>query len=210
MPLVQISEPAIEPVSVDEAKNHLRIDSDISQDDMLLGLMIGAARRYAEAYCNRSFITQQWRLVLDGFPGPALMGVPAGVTYSLPGHAILLERGTVQSVDSITYTDMAGAEQTMPTTDWVADLSGPVARITPKFGKIWPIPLPQIGAVKVNYTAGYGTADTDVPAGIRHWILIRIGSLYENREEVALMNRGKIEALPFVDSLLDPYRIVWA
>ena len=146
---------------------------------------------------------------MDSFPGPSLYGVPFGVPYSLPGHAVLLERGVVQSVDSIAYTDMGGTEQTMPSTDWVADLSGAVGRITPRFGKIWPIPLPQIGAVKVNYSAGYGAADSDVPSGIRHWILLRVGSLYENREEVAILNRGKLEPLPFVDSLLDPYRIIW-
>ena len=210
MPLIQTSAPAVEPVTVEEAKNHLRADADITQDDDLIALLIGAARRYAENYCNRSFLRQQWRLVLDSFPGPSLIGVPFGVPYSIPGHAILLERGTVISVDSITYTDMAGLEQTMPATDWVAELSGPIGRVTPRFGKIWPIPLPQIGAVKVNYTAGYGAAAVDVPQGIRQWILLRVGTLYENREEIAVLSRGSVAPLPFVDSLLDPYRVVWA
>lgn len=210
MPLVQTSAPATEPVTLAEAKNHLRVDADLTQDDALITLLIGAARRYAEMYCNRSFITQQWRLVLDSFPGPSMYGVPFGVTYSLPGHAVLLERGNVQSVDSVVYTAMDGTEATMPATDWVADLSGGLARLTPKFGKIWPIPLPQIGAVKVNYTAGYGSSATDVPEGIRQWILLRLNTLYENREEVAILQRGKVDPLPFVDGLLDPYRVVVA
>jgi hypothetical protein len=46
-----------------------------------------------------------------------------------------------------------------------------------------------------------------VPEGLRNWILLRTGSLYENREEVAILNRGKVEELPFVDGLLDPYRV---
>ena len=210
MPLVQIAAPAIEPVLLAEAKNHLRVDNDITQDDMLITMLIGAARRYAEMYCNRSFITQQWRLVLDSFPGPSLSGVPFGVTYSLPGHAILLERGPVLSLDSIIYTAMDGTEVPMPMTDWTADLSGGLARVTPKFGKIWPIPIPQIGAVKVNYTAGYGPSAADVPEGIRQWILLRVSTLYENREEVAIMQRGNVSPLPFVDGLLDPYRVVTA
>ncbi|QUN28709.1 phage head-tail connector protein [Cupriavidus sp. KK10] len=46
-----------------------------------------------------------------------------------------------------------------------------------------------------------------VPEGLRNWILIRLGSLYENREEVAFLTRGGIKELPFIDGLLDPYRI---
>lgn len=206
MPLVQTSPPAIEPVSLTDAKLHLRVIDNA--EDTLITLMIAAARRYAEAYTGRSFITQNWRLVLDSFPGPSLMGVPFGKPYSLPGHAILLERSPVSAITSIAYTAMDGSQQTMPSGDYTADLSGPVPRITPVFGKIWPIPLPQIGAVQVNYTAGYGAAASDVPEGIRHWILMRLGTLYENREEVAILGRGKVEPLPFVDGLLDPYKVV--
>lgn len=197
-------------MSLVDAKNHLRVDTDLTQDDVLINLLIGAARRYAEMYCNRSFITQQWRLVLDSFPGNAMYGVPFGITFSLPGNAILIERGPVQSLDSIIYTAMDGAEVTMPAADRIAELSGGLARVTPRFGKIWPIPLPQIGAVKVNFTAGYGAMASDVPEGIRQWILLRVSSLYENREEVAVMQRGNVSPLPYVDGLLDPYRVVTA
>lgn len=205
MPLLQTQAPSTEPVTLAEAKNHLRVDYD--DDDLLIAMLIGAARRYAETYTARSFITQKWRLVLDSFPGPSLIGVPYGVPYSLPAHAILLERGIVQSIDSITYTAMDGTTQTMPSANYVADLSGALARITPVFGQIWPIPLPQIGSVRVDYTAGYGVA-SEVPEGIKQWILMRINTLYENREEVAILSRGKVDPLPFVDCLLDPYRVV--
>lgn len=207
MPLIRIAEPSIEPVSLLEAKNHLRIDADMTSDDALIGLYISAARIYAENYTSRSFILQKWRLILDSFPGPSMIGVPFGVPYSLPGHAILLERAPFINLDSIEYTGMDGQQYTMPATDYKAELSGGIGRITPVFGKIWPIPMPQIGAVIVNYTAGYGDAADDVPAGIRQWILVRINSMYENREEVALLNRGKVEPIPFIDGLLDPYRV---
>ena len=83
MPLVQIDQPAVEPVSLAEAKSHCNVDSDITEDDAKLGIYIKAARRYAEGYCGRSFITQTWRLVLDAFPAPSVFGVPFGVPLSL-------------------------------------------------------------------------------------------------------------------------------
>jgi uncharacterized phiE125 gp8 family phage protein len=133
-----------------------------------------------------------------------LIGVPAGVSFSLPGHAILLNKSPVQSVTSIKYLDMSGVKQTMPPTDYVVDTSTEPARITPVFGKIWPISLPQIGSVEITFIAGYSA----VHEGIKSWIKLRVASLFENREEVALMNRGKVEMLPYVDGLLDPYRVV--
>lgn len=205
MGLQLVTPPALEPVVLADAKNHLRVD--VTDDDTLITLLISAARRYAEAYCERSFITQTWKLTLDSFP-TGDMAVPFGVPYSLPDSALLLERGAVQSITSIQYTAMDGTTQTMPPANYAADFSGDLARVTPAFGQIWPIPLPQIGAVQVTYVAGYGAAAASVPEGIRQWIMMRTNTLYENREEVAILNRGKVEALPFIDGLLDPYRIV--
>ena len=209
MPLIQTSAPGVEPLTRDEAKSHLRVDADYTVDDALIDMLIGAARIAAETQTARSLISQGWRLVLDRFPGSVDMWLPD--VFQLPGNAILLERGPLLAVSSITYTDMGGVQQTLTSgTDYVVDASGPIPRITPPFGRIWPIPLPQIGAVRVDYTAGYGTTAASVPAGIRHWMLLRVASLYEHREEAAVMQRGTVNALPWVDGLLDPYRVVWA
>ena len=187
--LQRITAPATEPVTLAEAKAHLRID--IADDDALITALISSARLHAEMLTARSFITTRWRLVMDGFPG----------------HAIDVHKCPVVSLLSIQYLDMNGLLQTLPSTDYIADLASEPARITPVFGKIWPVSLPQIGAVTVLFDAGYGSAEA-VPEGIKSWIKLRIGSLYEHREEVAIMNRGKIETLPFIDRMLDPYRVV--
>lgn len=137
------------------------------------------------------------------------MGVPSGHPFTLPGHAILIPKAPVQSIVSIDYLDMGGVQRTMPSANYASDLACEPARITPVFGQIWPITLPQIAAVSVTFDVGYGAAGA-VPEGIKRWMLVRIGSLYQNREEVAALARGSIEALPFIDSLLDPYRMVIA
>ena len=107
----------------------------------------------------------------------------------------------------IQYLDMAGVIQTMPPADYVVDNASEPARIAPVFGKTWPITLPQIGAVSVTFDAGYGPA-ASVPEGLKSWIKLRVGSLYTHREEVALLTRGSIAPLPFLDGLLDPYQVV--
>lgn len=199
--LIQTTPPAEEPISVSEARVHLKQGADDSADEdgLLDGIWIPAARRHAEAVTNRSFVTQSWRLVLDGFP-----------------CQIELERGIVQRIDSLVYRDMGGISRTITwaepadgiqrSTDGtlVADLSADVARIRPAFGATWPITLPEIGAVAVNYTAGYGSA-LDVPEGIKAWMLLRIGMLEQNREEVTT---DRVAPLPHVDGMLDGYAIV--
>ena len=60
--------------------------------------------------------------------------------------------------------------------------------------------------MSVTFDAGYGTA-AQVPEGIKSWIKLRVGSLYAHREEMSILMRGRIDPLPFVDGLLDPYRV---
>ena len=207
MPIQLVTPPTEEPVSLLEAKLHLRVDFD--EDDMLIASLITAARQAAETLTGRQLTTARWKQVLDCFPGPSLMGVPAGQTFTLPGHAILLAKAPVQSVVSINYLDMGSMNQTMSALTYTVDAACEPARITPVFGQIWPICLSQIGAVSVTFDAGYGTA-SQVPEGIKSWIKLRVGSLYAHREEVAALSRGRIESLPFIDGLLDPYKVVIA
>ena len=204
MPMQLITSPAGEPISLAEAKLHLRVDFD--DDDSLIQVLISAARQAAETLTNRQLMAARWRMVLDSFPGPSLMGVPAGQTFTLPGHAVLLPKSPVASVVEIRYLDMAGIWQVMPAANYTVDNACEPGRITPVFGQIWPIALPQIGAVSVIFDAGYGNASA-VPEGIKTWIKLRVGSLYVHREEVASMTRGRIDPLPFIDGLLDPYKV---
>lgn len=286
MPLLLVTPPRVEPVSLAEAKNHLRADSDLTADDFLITQLISSARRFAEAQTARSFISRSYRLVADSFPNPMMLSPYYGEVFSWPPNAFKLDRGEVQQVSSVRYQDMSGAWQTVDPTLYVAETSGMPARVAPGFGKVWPPSLPQLGAVTVDYLAGCacgvsfnqdaGTFTPDlwpplivgtpvqfslsgdataalpaplvagttyyvqaipqagtytlaataggaaialtsagvgqfyfgtVPEGIRHWMLLRIGSVYKHREEAAAMARGKIEVLPWVDFLLDPYRV---
>lgn len=153
MPIKQLIAPAGPAIDIVEARLHVR--QDITDDDAKLNTLVRAVAGIAEAVTWRSIIATRWQQSLDAFPGCSLSGVQPGAAYSLPGQAILLERSPLIQLVSIQYLDMAGVWQTMPDTDYALDDSGPAPRITPVFGKIWPIALPQIGAVKLTYDAGF-------------------------------------------------------
>lgn len=188
MPLQLVNSPSLEPVSLSEAKLHLRVDA--AEDDTLIAALIQAARIHAEMLTARQLLPARWRLVQDRFT-----------------PVIRLDRSPVLSVLSVRYLDMAGLWQTMPAADYVVESSSEPARITPAFGKIWPPTLPQIGSVEILFDAGYADA-LHVPEGIKRWMLLRVGSLYQHREEMSVIPAGRLDPLPFVDSLLDPYRVV--
>lgn len=200
MPLKLLTPPTGEPISVDDVKANSRLDV-IATDDGLIGGLIATARTHLENRCNRSFLTQTWKLTLDAFPGQQSIGSAlVDRPYSLPDNAILLERGPVVSVSSIQYLDMSSTLQTMPSTDYALVFSDEIARITPVFGKIWPIVLPQIGAVVVTFIAGYGVAAA-VPAPLIQALKLLVGHFYDNREVI-----GSGQEMPFsVSALIDDY-----
>jgi hypothetical protein len=79
-----------EPVSLLEAKLHLRVDFD--DDDVLITTLIGAARQAAETMTGRQFVTARWQYVIDCFLGSSLACASLGEIFSLPAHAILLPK----------------------------------------------------------------------------------------------------------------------
>jgi len=75
--------------------------------------------------------------------------------------------------------------------------------IHPADGRAFPSTHPGFSAVSVQFVAGYGDA-TDVPAGIKHAVLLIVGDLYENRENAA--PRGASSLPLTAERLLWPYR----
>ena len=58
--------PQKEPINVDEAKDHIRIDG--TEDDAYLMALVVAVRERTELRTYRSLITQTWAGKLDQFP----------------------------------------------------------------------------------------------------------------------------------------------
>jgi uncharacterized phiE125 gp8 family phage protein len=168
MSLLLVTAPATEPVSLDEAREHLRMLDDDVFDDVYIGALIKAARRDVEHFLQRALITQTWDLYLD----------------ELCGGQIILPYPPLQSVTSLSYkaTDYGS---TAVYTDWAAtnyvvDTVSQPGRIALAYGIIWPVIYREVQAVKVRFVAGYGDAES-VPEHIKQAILLKIGDLYEHR-----------------------------
>lgn len=191
MALTLVTGPVVEPVSVSEAKAHLRVD--ISDDDALIGSLITAARTHVEQHLRRALVTQTWDLVLDGFPGRELR-------LPLPPLA---------SVTSVTYTDDEGGAGSVDAGEYVVDTDREPGRVVLRSGGTWPaVTLRAAAGVRVRFVAGYGNAAA-VPGPIKQAILLLVGTLYENREETLVAQGVTVMRLPFgVQALLMPYKVI--
>lgn len=185
MPSKLITAPTAEPITLAEAKAHLRVDS--TDEDALITALIVAARQGAETATGRALLPQTWELALDEF-----------------ATEVRLSRAPVSAVDSVKYVDTDGVLQVLDPAAYLLDSHSEPARLTAQFGASWPATRSQANAVLIRYVAGYANAAA-VPQEIKQWMLLRIGMLYENRESVAA--GVSLAEMPFVDCLLDAYRI---
>jgi uncharacterized phiE125 gp8 family phage protein len=168
--LVRVVEPATDPVSVAEAKEHLRVDLD-DENDYIAGL-IAAATSAVEERTGRQLVSATWRLKLDGFP-----------------PEIRLTRVPVVSVSSVTYLDAAGDSQTLSPDNYQVDTDSQIPRILPEPDTYWPVTESgRVNAVTVTFVAGYGTA-ADVPERAKLAIKLLVGHWFYQR---AIVNVGNI------------------
>jgi len=186
MTLRLITPPVALAVSLIEAKAHLRITD--AADDTLITAMINAATESAEHLTGRALMSQTWEAGFD-----------------LLASNLHLPSAPIQSVTSITYIDAAGFLQTLTPALYsvLLDDTG-YARVIPAYQVTWPNHRGDIDGVKVRFVAGYTSAAL-VPQSIKSWMLLHVGSQYENRESE--VTGGGVATLGFADRLLDRYRV---
>lgn len=214
------------PVSLEEAKRHLRVAID--DDDDLIQSQLEAASDLVELTTGRQLTTATWELWLDRTPGGGSVGDRQSTGWgpwdgnSASGWTdwglwwsqrfIDVPRAPLQSVVSFKYTDTSGVLQTWASTNYqVHAPAGPTAprgRIQPAYGVSWPVTLDQMDAVVLQFKAGYGDSAASVPQMLRRAILMITGDLYENREATVVTDRRiTIQSLPFgVDEIMKQYR----
>jgi uncharacterized phiE125 gp8 family phage protein len=171
--LTLVTAPQVRPITLTEAKKHLRVDH--TEEDDLIDTYIRAATDFCDGFhgfLGRALVTQTWRLTIDEFP-------TAEIKIPLP---------PLQSVSSIKYDDGAGVEQTIDPTEYYVDAASEPGWVTPNTS--WPTPLDALNAVRIEFVAGYApTTDSppdlvaNIPYNIKAGIKLILGNLYENRED---------------------------
>ncbi len=188
--LLRVTAPAVEPLTLATAKTHLRIDG-VDEDTYIAGLISSAVAHVdAKGSLGRAMITQTWAQWMPQTPGTA---------------RLLL--GPFQTLDAINYYDDAGTLQAADVADFDVLLSGDVVQIRPKDNADWPTADDRPDAIKITYTVGFGDAAANVPAGIRHAMLMLIAHWYENR--MAVSDASMFVTPMAVDALLDNERVSW-
>jgi uncharacterized phiE125 gp8 family phage protein len=177
--------PAVEPVSLAEAKLHLKVDG--TTDDAVINILIATARETVEGIARRALITQTWDLFLDEFP---------------EGDELKIPFPPLQSTGlSVQYTNQDNVTATFAATNYAIDTYSEPGRIRLVYGAAWPgDTLYTVNGVHVRFIAGFG-ATAAVPMKYKQAILLLVGHWYANREQVA--GNVNLSEIPFgVDVLL--------
>ena len=203
--LRQIVEPSNEPISLETARLHLRLDATGSppahpDDPLILGL-ITAAREHLEKFTCRILARRSFRLSLDAF-----------------SDQIDLPLTPVAQVESVNYSDADGIPQVLDETIYTFDAGyeshnqnlDAAPLITLNSGEEWPETSGGTGCVWVDFSAGYDSAGESpsyapIPQALISAMLLTIGALYENREDIGA---NTLAALPYgAEWLARPYRL---
>ena len=178
-----------EPISVDDVKDQLRIDT--AEEDDYLADLIFAARDYAEHYTRLSLASQTLELMLDALPEVDFI--------ELPGSP-------VQSVTSFKITDVFGVDTNMILgTDYLVDLDRIPARIVLTYNKSWPgIELHPVAPIRIRYEAGYNSTTNKIPYSLKAGLLLHVGLLYQYRD-----SEIPVGAMITVKRLYDMHRTIW-
>lgn len=205
---VRVAAPAETPVSLAEAKAHLRVDT--AGDDARITALIQAATDHFDGWSGilgRALVTQSWRVDMAGFPASRWVRLP------LP---------PVQSITTVAYWDAANADQVFATGNYSLHSDGGGPFIALGNGVSWPPVYRRQDAIRVTFVAGYGAASA-VPQPLKVAILLRVEALYATmKDDIALRAEsadgvssqswadvgGVMESLiKASDALAVPYRI---
>lgn len=161
------TQPAVEPVTLAEARAHLRVDD--TNSDAEIAAMIRAAREWVESYLDRSLVDTQWRVTYDTFPWEFELPRPPMATSA--AHTAV----------SVVYTMETGSTAALSAAAFRVDRAAEPGVVRTVYGGTWPGHLNDANSISVTWWGGYGPNAMDVPASIRSAMLMLISHFYHNR-----------------------------
>lgn len=191
-----VTPPSVEPVTVEEAKLHLRVDhiGDAALDNEVTAI-IRRAREALEQDTRRAVSVQAADLWLSEWPWKPVIRVP------LP---------PLNAITFITYRKTDGTTSTLSTDSYLVETAVEPGEVWLQNHCEWPEDVQQAGfPIRVRFEAGWAPAD--VPPSLRAALLLRIEQLYRHRGAVTFGNsQAAAETRPLAlgyDSLIAPYRV---
>ena len=178
--------PAVEPVTLAEAKANLRISHD-SEDALISGL-IRAAREDVERITGMALIDQTWRLTLDAWP---------------PSRTVRIRRHPVRQIIAVTAYGSEGEAWAVDPARYQLDAETRPARLHLERP---PERLRAINGIEIDFRAGFGEAGPDVPDLLKRAILMLVAHWYEFRAHVP-PSAQPVSFPPGYEELIDGYRL---
>ncbi|MEM9732597.1 MAG: head-tail connector protein [Pseudomonadota bacterium] len=181
------TQPATEPLSLDEVKAHIRVTHD--HEDALIADLIRAARQHTEFASGQKLITQAWRQYES----------QVDVTRTIP-----LRLRPVQRIEAVTAFDGEGNPSVIAQTnyDLIQTRDGPCLTLAQSFEL-----SRAANGLEVDLIVGMGNFGIDVPPVLKRAILLLCAHWYEFRGAVSPSDQPVSMPSGF-DALIAPYRAV--
>jgi len=169
------------PVSLAEAKEHLRVTHSL-EDDLITALVAAACESISQQ-SGRAITSEVWTIYDTGFSG-----------------VVHLPKSPVTALGSVKYY-LDGTLATATLADYRLYQDDDYSRVAPIDGKAWPVSQTREDGSQITFTAGY----TTIPDTLRMAVLLLVDFLYYNRG-----GDGDTMPPPGIEQLVGLHRLGWA
>jgi uncharacterized phiE125 gp8 family phage protein len=185
MSLFLTTPPAVEPLSLAEAKAHLRVPH--TDDDTYISTLIVSARRRVERQTGLRLITQGWSQFMDCWPQDGL---------------IELDLNPVSTVSDVVVFGDTDTPSTIDPAHYFLDATTNPPRVVFRQGRNPSPPGRRAKGIEIRMTAGFGNAAA-VPQDLKQAMLWMVADAFAHRGDDGLRS-----LTPAVLELINPYRIL--
>lgn len=176
-------------LTLTEAKAHLNVLSDL--DDDLILFLIGVATEQAEEITNRQLMRSTYEMTMDILP-----------------DRFEIKKPPLNAVEKIEYIpDGSDSYVLLDTSKYMVDTTVEPGVVIRRKDATYPTISWMVNAVRVTFTAGYADAEA-VPKSIKQWMMIRIATLFEHREEIVVGVSVTPIQNNYNDYLISKYRVI--